>query len=197
MASASDVDLVNDLAIEFLDKVERQRQASKVLCRCQACSVPGVPLWERVNFIHRSKAAKHCREEREKNNLPPLQRGPNAGQSFWKPEDVVTVFKHEALQALQEEAAAGHSITHTFTSRRCALGFSVPGRGARFELDAVAGGGVMANDAADDTQWDIEMVDAAGADPDIADAGDHDSADCGTDFVSPAQQENHSQQQQP
>ena len=66
-----------------------------------------------------------------------------------------------------------------------------------FELGAVAGGGVTADDAADDAQWDTDMVDAAGADPDIVDAGDHDSADFGTDFGSPAQQDSHSQQQHP
>ena len=105
---ASDADLVDDLANEYHDKLERQRQASKVFCCCQTCSIPGVPLWERVNIIHRSKAAKHCREEREKKDLPPPQRGANAGQSFWKPEDAVTVFEHEALQTSTNVNCGSH-----------------------------------------------------------------------------------------
>ena len=79
---ASDADLVNDLANEYLDKLERQRQASKVFCCCQACSVPGVPLWERVNIIHRSKAAKHCREEREKRICLHRKEEPTQGSRF-------------------------------------------------------------------------------------------------------------------
>ncbi|KAL0031481.1 hypothetical protein WJX77_002644 [Trebouxia sp. C0004] len=74
-----------------------------------------------------------------------------------------------ALQALQEEAAAGH--THTFTS-----------------------GNVSEDDAADDGQWETDMAGAEGADPGIADAGD---PDFGTDFGSPAQQDSQSEQQQP
>ena len=116
---ASDLDLVDNLIIEYLAELASQRQADKVLCRCQACSIPGVPLWERVNFTHRSKAAKHCREERQKNNLPPPQKGSNAEQSFWKPENVIAAFKREARQALQQDAAAEQPPTFTQRSQRC------------------------------------------------------------------------------
>ena len=91
---ASDVDLINESADLYLANLES----------------------------HRATATKHRKKERENNNLPPLRKGDNVEQSFWKPEEAIAVFRQEAHQALQEEAAAGR--THTFTSRHCAL--SVP-----------------------------------------------------------------------
>ena len=119
---ASDAELINDAAIQYLAELQRRREDHKVLCRCQACCSSDVPVWERTNFVARGTAARHCKEERRNNNLPPLRLGSNADQSFWKPEDVVTVFTQEAHQALREEAAAGQ--THTFTRRHTALSFS-------------------------------------------------------------------------
>ena len=37
---------------------------------------------------------------------PPARKGSNDQQSFWKPEEVVALFRQEALAALQEDAAA-------------------------------------------------------------------------------------------
>ena len=61
---------------------------------------------------------------------------------------------------------------------------------------------VTDDEAADDAQWDTDMADAERADSDIADPGEPDSANAGqldfdTEFGSSAQQDSHSQKQQP
>ena len=110
---ASDVEVINSAAFIYLAELDRNREVDLVLCKCENCETPEVPLWERINFVSRSTASRHINAQRAAKKQPPARRGANSEQSFWKAMEVITLFKQEALQALQEEHAAGH--THTLT----------------------------------------------------------------------------------
>ena len=83
----------------------------------EKCESPEVPLWERIHFVSRSTASRHLSAQRAAKKQPPARRGANLEQSFWKPVDVIALFKQEALRALQEEHAAGHTHILTRTPR--------------------------------------------------------------------------------
>ena len=99
---ASDVDIINSAASEYLAELNRNREVNLVLCKCEKCDTPEVPLWERINFVARSTASRHFTAQRAAKRQPPARKGANLEQSFWKPVDVIAFFEQEALRALQD-----------------------------------------------------------------------------------------------
>ncbi len=60
----SEVAAVNRLVSELYTKLDNQRRAGKVLCKCEDCEKPDVPVWERSNFTSRGNAALHLKNQR-------------------------------------------------------------------------------------------------------------------------------------
>ncbi len=85
----SELAAVNRLVSELCIELENQQRAGKVLCKCDDCEKPDVPVWERSNFTARGNAALHLKNQRVRKRRPPVGRGSRAQQSFWKLEDVV------------------------------------------------------------------------------------------------------------
>lgn len=102
----SDVDKVYRLASKLFADLNEQRQNGYVLCKCEACDQSDAPVWERCNFCSRGTSSLHSKNQRIRKKQPPARKGSNDQQSFWKPEEVVALFRQEALAALQEDAAA-------------------------------------------------------------------------------------------
>ena len=102
----SDVDKLNQLASKLFADLNEQRQNGYVLCKCEECDHSDAPVWERSNFCSRGTSSLHIKNQRIRNKQPPARKGSNDQQSFWKPEEVVALFRQEALAALQEDAAA-------------------------------------------------------------------------------------------
>ena len=98
----SDVDNIEQAAAEYLSFFSEQRKKDLVLCKFDVCD-RAVALWERSNFVNRGTAALHMRLQRARKKQPAPAKGSNAEQSFWKPEELARLFKHEAFQALQDE----------------------------------------------------------------------------------------------
>ncbi|DBA77007.1 TPA: hypothetical protein ACH3X1_009597 [Trebouxia sp. C0004] len=100
----SDVKIISDKASELHAALSERRRKDEALCKCDACSSTAEHQWERTNFVKRGTAALHLRKQRERKKQPAPAKGSNADQSFWKAEELVYLFRQEALQALREEA---------------------------------------------------------------------------------------------
>lgn len=101
----SDLHKVHKLVSKLLTELNHYRAENKVLCRCDLCEKPDVPVWERKNFCSRGNANLHARNQRSRKRQRESDTRSHKDQSFWKPCEVADLFRREALAALQEEQA--------------------------------------------------------------------------------------------
>ncbi|DBA84643.1 TPA: hypothetical protein ACH3X1_006005 [Trebouxia sp. C0004] len=70
---------------------------------CDDCSSEDIFVWERNNFVHRSKAYSHMIAQCKRKRTAVTEKDKQKDFSFWRPESVVILYKREVVAALQAE----------------------------------------------------------------------------------------------
>ncbi|DBB00729.1 TPA: hypothetical protein ACH3X1_000664 [Trebouxia sp. C0004] len=81
----------------------RKHNSGLVLCKCDDCSSEDIFVWERNNFVHRSKAYIHMIAQCKRKRTAVTEKDKQKDISFWRPESVVVLYKREVVAALQAE----------------------------------------------------------------------------------------------
>ncbi|DBA77008.1 TPA: hypothetical protein ACH3X1_009598 [Trebouxia sp. C0004] len=92
----AEVDNVHDVLV-------RKHNSGLVLCKCDDCSSEDISVWERNNFVHRSKAYRHMIAQCKRKRTAVTEKDKQKDFSFWRPESVVILYKREVVAALQAE----------------------------------------------------------------------------------------------
>lgn len=92
----AEVDNVHDVLV-------RKHNCGLVLCKCDDCSSEDIFVWERDNFVHRSKAYRHMTAQCKRKRTAVTEKDKQKDFSFWRPESVVALYKREVIAALQAE----------------------------------------------------------------------------------------------